>query len=112
MKTIPIAGEPGTQAAPPVRTAPGPVRPAADDAAGEACIHAVFTRQARATPDAIAISHGTTRMTYRQLDERANQVARFLHRNGARPDSLIGVCLEREPNLIVAILGILKAGAA
>ena len=51
-------------------------------------------------------------LTYRQLDERANQLARFLEANGVRPEQPVGVMLERSLELMVAMMGVLKAGGA
>ncbi len=79
---------------------------------GEHCIHRVFEAQVAKTPDAIAVGDQMTRLTYRELNDRANQVARFLRQAGVRPNSLVGLCLERQPELVVGILGILKAGGA
>ena len=51
-------------------------------------------------------------LTYRELNERANQLAHYLRRLGVAPETLVGLCLERSPELIIGILGILKAGGA
>ncbi|WP_331765209.1 amino acid adenylation domain-containing protein (plasmid) [Streptomyces sp. NBC_01384] len=69
-------------------------------------------RQVAATPDAIAVSDGTTSMTYRQLDDRASGLARHLRRAGAGPESVVGLALARTADLVVALLGVLKSGAA
>lgn len=76
------------------------------------CVHELFELQVERTPDAIAIVAGSERLSYCELNERANQVARFLKRFGVGPNSLVGVCLERTPELLIGVLGILKAGAA
>ncbi|MFL5358250.1 amino acid adenylation domain-containing protein, partial [Archangium sp.] len=76
----------------------------------ESCIHDVFARQAALRPDAIALESSDQRLTYRQLDERANQWAHLLQRHGVGPDSRVALCLERSVELIVSLLGILKAG--
>jgi amino acid adenylation domain-containing protein len=68
--------------------------------------------QVALTPDAVAIVFGEQRMTYRELDNGANQVARHLRRLGVRPDTLVGVCLDRSPSMVVGVLGVLKAGGA
>jgi amino acid adenylation domain-containing protein len=78
----------------------------------QACIHELFELQAQTTPDAIAIETEQSQITYRDLDRRANQLARYLARLGAGPESRVGVCLERSCELMVALLGIFKAGAA
>ncbi|MGZ3461025.1 MAG: condensation domain-containing protein, partial [Archangium sp.] len=76
----------------------------------ESCIHDVFAQQAAQRPDAIALESSDQRLTYRQLDERANQWAHLLQRHGVGPDSRVALCLERSVELIVSLLGILKAG--
>lgn len=70
----------------------------------------LFAEQVAASPDAIALAFGAEEMTYQALDQRANQLARRLQRAGVGPDVLVGVCLERSLEQIVALLGILKAG--
>jgi amino acid adenylation domain-containing protein len=76
------------------------------------CIHELFEQQAAAKPEAVAILFKDERLTYRELNERANRLAHHLRRLGTGPESLVGVCLERSAEAIVAILGILKAGGA
>lgn len=75
------------------------------------CVHDRFAAQAAATPDAIALVHGAETVTYRALDERANQLAHALRASG-RAGARIGIYLPRSPAMIVAMLGVLKAGAA
>jgi amino acid adenylation domain-containing protein/non-ribosomal peptide synthase protein (TIGR01720 family) len=77
-----------------------------------ACLHEHFERQAALTPDATALYAGDAEFTYRQLNERANQLARLLRERGAGPESLVGVCLSRRAELVVALLAVLKTGAA
>ncbi|MET9972738.1 AMP-binding protein, partial [Streptomyces sp. NPDC006356] len=72
----------------------------------------LFARRAAATPDAVAVISGDTSLTYRELDARANQVAHWLIERGAGVESLVAVALPRSPELIVALLAVLKAGAA
>jgi amino acid adenylation domain-containing protein len=72
----------------------------------------VFEARAARTPDAIAITEGQRRLTYRELNDQANRLAHQIIRHGARPEHLIGVCLERSMEFVVAILAVLKAGAA
>ncbi|WP_405005711.1 amino acid adenylation domain-containing protein [Kitasatospora purpeofusca] len=72
----------------------------------------LFEAQAAATPDAVAVVVGDIKLSYRQVEERANQVAHHLLAAGAVADSLVGVCLERGPELVPVLLGIWKAGAA
>ncbi|MGW6793056.1 amino acid adenylation domain-containing protein [Streptomyces chartreusis] len=67
--------------------------------------------QAATTPDATAVKVAGTATTYRELDERANRIARRLAGLGARPDALVGVCLRRTTDLLPALLGVWKSGA-
>ncbi|HEU4558536.1 MAG TPA: amino acid adenylation domain-containing protein, partial [Longimicrobium sp.] len=76
------------------------------------CIHQLFEAQASQSPDAVALLFKRESLTYRELDERANRLARHLVRLGARPEARVGICLERSVELMVAILGVMKAGAA
>ncbi len=69
-------------------------------------------RQAAATPDALAVTGAGGRLTYRELNERANRVAHLLAGRGVGPGARIGLCLDRSPDLIVALLAALKSGAA
>ncbi len=78
----------------------------------EASISELFEQQVTQTPEAIAIEHGTTRWTYRELNERANRLAHALRDAGASAETLIGICLERSAEMIAAMLAILKAGGA
>ncbi|MCX4744333.1 amino acid adenylation domain-containing protein [Kitasatospora sp. NBC_01287] len=78
-----------------------------------ATIHSLIEERAEREPDAIALTHGDVSLTYRQVNEQANQLAHHLRTiNGITPDTLIAVCLDRSPELITTLLGILKAGAA
>ncbi|MFY2561145.1 amino acid adenylation domain-containing protein [Corallococcus terminator] len=76
------------------------------------CIHELFSAQARATPDALALRFGDDNLTYAQLEAQANQLAWHLQSLGVRPDTLVGLYLERAPSLIVSMLACLKAGGA
>ena len=78
----------------------------------EACIHELFEKEVNRDPDAPAILFRENQLSYRELNTRANQLARLLRRFGAGPNSLVGLCVNRSPEMIVGILGILKAGAA
>lgn len=75
-------------------------------------IQQLFERQVVKNPNAIAVSFEKQALTYRELNQRANQLAHFLRRNGVGPDILIGICMERSLEMIVAVIGILKAGGA
>ncbi|MES2296924.1 MAG: amino acid adenylation domain-containing protein, partial [Pseudomonadota bacterium] len=79
----------------------------------ERCIHELFEEQAARTPDAPALLCDGRQLSYAQLNARANQLARhLLAQRACKPDTLVGVCLERSLDMVVAILAILKAGAA
>ncbi|MET9443778.1 non-ribosomal peptide synthase/polyketide synthase [Streptomyces sp. NPDC006610] len=71
-----------------------------------------FAAQAARTPDAPAVTAGADRLTYRELDERANRVARLLVEAGAGPERFVALALPRTADLIVALLAVLKSGAA
>ncbi len=76
------------------------------------CVHELFDEQASRTPEAEAIVYQEDVLTYRQLQQRANQLAHYLRKEGLAPDGLVGVYLERSPDLIVTLLAILKAGGS
>ncbi len=76
------------------------------------CAHELFERQVARNPLATAVVFGDRKVSYGELNERANKVAHFLRKWGVGPDALVGVCLERTPDLIVALLGVWKAGGA
>ncbi|MFD9904362.1 amino acid adenylation domain-containing protein [Streptomyces sp. NPDC059063] len=78
----------------------------------EATVPALFERQADATPDAVALQLGALELTYRQLDERANRLARVLSERGVRGESIVGVSLPRSAEYAVTVLAVLKAGGA
>ncbi|MBP0011694.1 MAG: amino acid adenylation domain-containing protein [Roseofilum sp. SBFL] len=84
----------------------------ATDYPRDKCIHQLFEEQAERTPDAIAIVFAEEQLTYQELNQKANQLARYLQRLGVQPEALVGICIERSLELIVGILGILKAGGA
>ena len=74
-------------------------------------IHQQVETHAAAQPDAIALRFEHHALTYRQLNERANQVAHALLAHGVCPDARVAICVERGPQMIIGLLGILKAGA-
>jgi amino acid adenylation domain-containing protein/thioester reductase-like protein len=75
-------------------------------------IHQLFEAQVIETPNRIAIEFAEEQLTYQQLNERANQLAHHLQTLGVEADALVGICVERSPQLIIAILATLKAGGA
>uniref|UniRef100_UPI00126A7A4E condensation domain-containing protein n=1 Tax=Streptacidiphilus carbonis TaxID=105422 RepID=UPI00126A7A4E len=75
-------------------------------------IPGLFEARVAATPDATAVVFGETTLTYRELDDRANGLARVLAGRGVRPESVVGVALTGSPELVVALLAVMKAGGA
>ena len=88
------------------------VRHHASASAQHPCLHHLFEAQAEGTPDATAVVCGEERLTYRQLNSRANQLAHYLRAHGVGPGTLVGICTERSLGMIIGLLGILKAGGA
>ncbi|HET6763605.1 MAG TPA: condensation domain-containing protein, partial [Longimicrobiaceae bacterium] len=82
------------------------------DTAPDACLHTLFEAQADRTPDGVALLHEGARVTYAELDARANRLARHLAGLGVHRGATVGVCLERTPEMVVALLAVLKAGGA
>jgi amino acid adenylation domain-containing protein len=76
------------------------------------CVHGLFESQARRKPEAVAVVSEEGLLRYRELDARANQVARHLQRLGVGPEVRVGLCVERSLDMIVGILAVLKAGGA
>src|SRR6185369_13829172 len=75
-------------------------------------LHQLFEEQAAATPAAVALISEAEQISYGELNERANQLAHYLRELGVGPEQLIGVCCERSIEMMMAVLGVLKAGAA
>ena len=75
-------------------------------------LHGMLEASIQTTPDAVAIVFGSEEMTYRQLGEQSSQLANYLVRNAVKPKTLIGLCVDRSPRMLVGMLAILKAGAA
>ncbi len=78
----------------------------------QACIHELFETQVERSPDAIAVIFEESRLTYRELNQHANQLARYLRKRGVGPDVPVGLCIDRGLEMLIALLGILKAGGA
>ncbi|HEU4507241.1 MAG TPA: amino acid adenylation domain-containing protein [Pyrinomonadaceae bacterium] len=76
------------------------------------CIQHLFEAQAERTPEATAVVCGEQRLSYAELNRRANQLAHYLRSQAVGPEVLVGVCMERSIEMVVALLGILKAGGA
>ncbi|NBF11896.1 non-ribosomal peptide synthetase [Pseudomonas sp. Fl4BN1] len=75
-------------------------------------LHGLFEARVQQAPEAVALVQGTLRLSYRQLNQRANQLARQLLELGVRPDDRVALCLQRGPHLLTGMLAILKAGAS
>ncbi|MBD2417074.1 amino acid adenylation domain-containing protein, partial [Anabaena cylindrica FACHB-243] len=78
----------------------------------QSCIHQLFEQQVELTPDAIALVFENEQLTYRELNTKANQLAHYLQKLGVKPETLVGICIERSIEMVVGLLGILKAGGA
>ena len=78
----------------------------------EKCVHELFAAQAAATPKAVAVVFGEESLTYEELNWRANQLAHHLKFLGAGPETLVAISMERSLEMVIALLGTLKAGAA
>ena len=76
------------------------------------CIHQLFEEQVTRTPTATALAFGGERITYEELNRRANQLAHYLRELGVGPEVVVGICVERSIEMVVGLLGILKAGGA
>ena len=72
----------------------------------------LFAAQAAKTPDAVAVVFEEQRLSYRELDGRANQLAHHLRGLGVGPETVVGLCAERSLEMVVGLIGILKAGGA
>jgi amino acid adenylation domain-containing protein len=75
-------------------------------------VHQLFEEQVQRTPLAIALVFESKQLTYAALNAKANQLARWLSKQGVGPDALVGVCLERSLEMVIGLLGVLKAGGA
>ncbi|MEG4578513.1 amino acid adenylation domain-containing protein [Microcoleus sp. MON1_C5] len=76
------------------------------------CIHQLFEEAVERSPDAVAVVFEGEELSYRELNARANQLARHLRSLGVEPEVLVGICVERSPLIIIGLLGVLKAGGA
>lgn len=84
----------------------------ATDLGTDTPVHHLFEREAERHADALALLFGRARVTYRELNERANQLAHGLRRAGVRPDDRVALCVNHSVEMVVGVLGILKAGGA
>jgi non-ribosomal peptide synthetase component F len=78
----------------------------------ERCVHELFAEQAARTPEAVALVYVEQTLSYGELERRANQLGQYLKTLGVGPDVIVGVCLERSLELVIGVLGVLKAGGA
>lgn len=78
----------------------------------DACLHQLFEAQAKRQPHAVAIHYKDERITYAEVEESANRLARYLQSRGVGRETMVGISVERSPEMVVGILGILKAGGA
>ena len=85
---------------------------AADLPHPRSCLHEAFEEQAARTPDAVVVAQDDRLLTFRQVNTAANRLAHRLRRLGVGPDRRVGLYLDQSPDLLVAILGVLKAGGA
>jgi amino acid adenylation domain-containing protein len=82
------------------------------DFPSDRCFHHLFEERVAAQPDQVAASFEGQRLTYRELNERANQLAHYLRKQGVGPETIVGLCVERSLEMVIAQLGVMKAGAA
>ncbi|MBL4671546.1 MAG: AMP-binding protein, partial [Arenicella sp.] len=75
-------------------------------------IHELFEQQVRLNPNSVALIFEQQQLTYANLNQRSNRLAHYLLSQGVKPDSLVGLCVERSLDMVIAILGILKAGGS
>ena len=75
-------------------------------------LHELFEAQVERTPAAVAVEYAGNRLTYLELNQRANQLAHYLRTQGVESETLVGICMERSLEMVVGLLGILKAGGA
>ena len=76
------------------------------------CIHQMLAEQAERSPDRIALIGADEQLSYGELERRANQLGRYLQRLGVGPEVVVGLCLERSVEMVVGLLGVMKAGGA
>ncbi|HEY9874102.1 MAG TPA: amino acid adenylation domain-containing protein, partial [Candidatus Obscuribacterales bacterium] len=76
------------------------------------CLHELFEEQAKQNPERIAVVFNDQKLTYKELNQRANQLAHYLQKLGVKPEMPVGICVERSLEMLVGLLGILKAGSA
>ncbi|MBW4583715.1 non-ribosomal peptide synthetase [Aetokthonos hydrillicola Thurmond2011] len=76
------------------------------------CFHEIFEAQVEKNPNSLAVVFADQKLTYYQLNEKSNQIAHYLGKQGVKPEVMVGLCMERSPEMIAGIIGILKAGGS
>ncbi|HWQ32046.1 MAG TPA: amino acid adenylation domain-containing protein [Blastocatellia bacterium] len=84
----------------------------AADFPADRCVHELFEAQVERSPEAVAVRFENHELTYRELNERANRLAHYLQRLGVGPETLVSICVEPSLEMVIGILGVLKAGGA
>src|SRR5947209_5675120 len=84
----------------------------ATDYPQDRCIQQLFEEQVERTPEAVAVIYEDDRLTYHELNRRANQLAHHLRALGVGPEVRVGICVQRSLEMVIGLLGILKAGGA
>src|ERR1051325_4916158 len=82
----------------------------ATDFPRDTCLHELIEAQVERSPESVAVVFDDRQLSYRELNEQANQLAHYLREQGVRTDSPVGLCVERSLEMVVGIVGILKAG--
>ena len=82
------------------------------DHAKQLCVAQLFEAQAGENPDQLAVASPSAQLTYRELNEKANQLAHYLKERGVGPEVLVGVCMQRSVEMVIGLLAVLKAGGA
>src|SRR5438876_8213419 len=95
-----------------VTTTPESPSPTRSAESSGCAVHQIFENQAARTPEAVALIWEGGKLTYRELNDRANHLAHYLRECGMTREGLTGVCLRRSPETVIAFLAILKAGGA
>src|SRR5262249_40872531 len=78
----------------------------------EDCIHQLFEAQVERSPENVAVVFGNQHWTFAEINRQANQLAHYLHGKGVGPETCVGISMERSAQMVIGLLGILKAGAA
>ncbi|MED4546102.1 AMP-binding protein, partial [Lysinibacillus sphaericus] len=78
----------------------------------EKTIHEIFEEQAQRAPEQVAVVYEQDKLTYKELNQRANQLARYLREKGVKEESIVGIMMDRSLEMMISILGVLKAGGA